>query len=94
MVKTENLRVTWTSRKRLFCECSDHVTPPLISDALVLRTLLTYLTARAGRFPRELIGDADLGALNNFLSKHPDLSKRCGLTEDEMGVLLKAVEGV
>ena len=60
----------------------------------MLRTLLTYLTARAGRFPREFIGDADLVALNNFLNKHPDLSKRCGLTEDEMGVLLKAVEGV
>ena len=64
------------------------------SETLVLRTLLTYLTARAGRFPRGLIGDADLGALKIFLSQHPDLSERCGVTDVEMGVLLKAVDGV
>ena len=58
------------------------------------RTLLAYLTARAGRFPRGLIGGADLGALKDFVRQHPDLSERCGVTEDEMGMLLKAVEGV
>lgn len=64
------------------------------SDTLVLRTLSTYLTARAGRFPRGLIGGADLSALKDFVSRPPDLSERCGMTEDEMGVLLKAVEDV
>jgi len=62
-------------------------------DTLVPRTLLTYLAARAGRFPRGLIGGADLGALKNFVTQHPDLNERCGVTEEEMGVLLKAVEG-
>ena len=60
----------------------------------MLRTLLSYLAARAGRFPRALVGDADLGALNIFVSKRPGLSERYGVTEDEMGVLHKAVEGV
>ncbi|KAF9646148.1 nucleotide exchange factors-like protein [Thelephora ganbajun] len=59
----------------------------------VVRTLLTYLTARAGRFPRGPMGDADLAALKIFVSQRPDLSERCRVTEDEMGVLLKAVEG-
>lgn len=63
-----------------------------ISDNLVHRTLLTYLTARAGKFPHGLIDDADLGALKDFVVQHPDLSERCGVTGDEIGVLLKAVE--
>lgn len=58
----------------------------------MLRTLLTYLTARAGRFPRGVITDADLSALKNFVTQHPVLSERCGVTEDEMGLLAKAVE--
>lgn len=60
----------------------------------IVRTLLTYLTARAGRFPRGLIRDADLSALRNFLTQHRDLGERCGVTEDEMGVLIKAVGGL
>jgi hypothetical protein len=60
----------------------------------VLRTLLTYLTARAGRFPRGLIGGADLSALRDLVSQRPDLSEQYGVTEDEMGVLLKAIEDV
>ena len=60
----------------------------------MLRTLLTYLAARAGRFPRGIIGDADLDALKVFVSKPPGLSERYGVTEDEMGALRKAVEGV
>jgi len=60
----------------------------------VLRTLLTYLAARAGRFPRGLIGGADLSALKDMVSQRPDLSERCGATKDEMGVLLKAIEDV
>jgi hypothetical protein len=67
---------------------------PLISDSLVLRTLLAYLTARAGRFPRGVIKDADLSALKNFVAQHPALSERCGMTEDEMGLLTRAVGGV
>lgn len=54
---------------------------------------MTYLAARAGRFPRGLIADADLATLKNFVSEHPDLGERCGVTEDEMDVLRKAVEG-
>ena len=80
-------------KKRLFGEFSDHMTLPLISDSPVLRTLLTYLAARAGRFPRGLVG-ADLGALKNFVSQHPDLSERCGVTDEEMDVLLRAAGGV
>ena len=38
--------------------------------------------------------DGDLGALNTFVSRQPGLSERYGVTEDEMGVLQKAVEGV
>jgi len=83
-----------TSKKRLFGRHSDHMTLPLISDILVFRTLLTYLTARAGRFPRGLIGGADLSALKDFVNQRSDLSERCGATGDEMGVLLKAVESV
>ena len=55
---------------------------------------MSYLAARAGRFPRGLIGDADLGALNIFVNKQPGLSERYGVTEHEMRVLGKAVEGV
>lgn len=55
---------------------------------------MSYLAARAGRFPRGLVGDADLGALNIFVSKQPGLGERYGVTEDEIGVLRKAVEGV
>ena len=55
---------------------------------------MTYLTARAGKFPRGLINDVDLGALKLFVIQHPDLGERCGATEGEMGVLLKAVTGV
>jgi len=82
-----------TLKKRFSSECSNHTTPPLTSDTPVLRTLLTYLAARAGSFPRGLIGDTDLGALKNFISNRPNLSERCGVTEDEMGALRKAVEG-
>jgi len=60
----------------------------------VVGTLLTYLAARAGRFPCGLIGSADLGALKDFINQRSDLSERCGVTEDDMSVLLKAVEGV
>ncbi|KAF9784498.1 nucleotide exchange factors-like protein [Thelephora terrestris] len=60
----------------------------------VVRTLLAYLTARAGRFPRGVIRDADLSALKNFVAQHPALSERCGMTEDEMGLLTRAVGGV
>ena len=55
---------------------------------------MTYLTARAGRFPRGLIGSAELGALKDFINQRSDLSERCGVTVDEMNVLVKAVEGV
>ena len=79
-------------KRKLFGEYSDHGAPPLISDGLVLRTLLTYLTARAGRFPRGLISDVDLSALKSFLSQHSDLSERYGVTEDDIVVLIKAVE--
>jgi hypothetical protein len=65
---------------------------PLIFDNAVYRTLLTYLTARGGRFPQGSIDNADLGALKNFLNQHPDLSGRCGMTGDEMAVLRKAVD--
>lgn len=65
-----------------------------MSDNFLYRTLLTYLTTRAGKFPHGLINDADLGALKTFVIQHPDLSERCGVTEDEMDVFLKAVEGV
>lgn len=58
----------------------------------ILRTLLTYLSARAGRFPRGLIKDADLSVLRNFVTQHPNLRERCGMTEDEVGVLTRAVE--
>jgi len=82
--------------KKIFSgECSDHTTPAAysISDSLVLRAMLSYLAARAGSFPRGLIKDTDLGALKNFISQHPSLSERCGVMEDEMDVLRKAVEG-
>jgi len=58
----------------------------------LVRTLLTYLTARGGRFPRGVIRDADLSGLKNFVTQNPVLSERCGVTEDEMGLLAKAVE--
>jgi hypothetical protein len=67
---------------------------PATSQNLIYRTLLTYLTARTGEFPRGLIDDADLDALKSFVIQHPDLSERCGVTKHEMDVLLKAVEGV
>jgi len=60
----------------------------------VFRTLLTYLATRAGRFPRECVGEPDLDALKIFVSEHPGLGERYGVTEDEIGVLRKAVEGV
>jgi hypothetical protein len=60
----------------------------------VHRALLTYLTARAGKFPRGLVDDADLDALKFFVNQHPDLSKRCGVTEDEMSLLPLGIEGV
>ena len=55
---------------------------------------MTYLTARAGRFPRGLIGSIDLSALKDFINQRPDLGERCGVTVGDMSVLLKAVEGV
>lgn len=57
----------------------------------MLRTLLTYLATRSGRFPPGLVEDGDLDGLRRFVSEHPDLSERCGVTEDEMGALRKAV---
>jgi hypothetical protein len=71
------------------------ILPPLLnSDDLVHRTLLTYLATRAGKFPRGSLDDTDLGALKRFVRQHPDVGARRGITEDEMCVLLKAVEGV
>lgn len=84
--------MTRTSKKTLFGKRHDRMTLPLASD-IAPRVLLTYLAARAGRFPRGIIADADLAALKNFVSEHSDLRDRCGVTEDEMDVLRKAVEG-
>lgn len=67
---------------------------PLIFKNLTHRTLSSYLMVRAGRFPCGSLDGTGLGALKNFVSQHPDLSGRCEITEDEMGVLLQAVEGV
>ena len=86
--------MTQNLKKRLFGECLDHMTPATQLTALVPRTLLTYLAASSGRFPRGLVGDADLDALRTFVNRHPDLSERCGATEDEMKVLREAVESV
>lgn len=67
---------------------------PFIFDNLVHRTLLTYLTARAGNLPRGLIGGTDLDALKTLLIKNPAPGERYDVTEDEMRVLLEAVKGV
>jgi hypothetical protein len=83
-----------TSKDRLFGRCSDHIALPLVSDSLVLRTLLTYPAARAGRIPCRAMRDTDLGALRNFLVQHPDLDERCRATEDELSGLARAVGGV
>jgi hypothetical protein len=96
MAGTGNQRAMPTLRKKLSGESLDCATSAahLLMTSPVLRTLLAYLAVRAGRLPRGPIGDVDLGALKSFVNEHPDLSERCGVTEDEMGVLRKAVEGV
>ncbi|KAF9780652.1 nucleotide exchange factors-like protein [Thelephora terrestris] len=48
----------------------------------------------AGRFPRGVIRDTDLSAIKKIVAQHPALSERCGMTEDEMGLLTRAVGGI
>lgn len=94
MEKTENQRVTPILKKRLSCEWPDHLSLPFAFDNLMNRTLLSYLKTRARKFPRGLIDDADLVTLKQFVVNHPDLSERCGVTQDQMDILLNAVGGV
>lgn len=60
----------------------------------IARTLLAYLTARGGKFPRGLVQDADLAALKIFVLRHPDLDERCGVTTNEVVMLIKAIEDI